>query len=131
MDAVLTKSPDGGPKGARNLQHVKFAYAPGQYLLDVDEETPELFREALRKLKDAGAELVEIDLGVDLTARTTWPIFFHETLTAVREFLAATKCPFYLRKSMRGSGSTLNVVGHARLCVRAPTTSRMRRTAPR
>ena len=86
---------------------MKFAYAPGQYLLDVDEETPELFREALRKLKDAGAELVEIDLGVDLTARTTWPIFFHETLTAVREFLAATKCPFYLRKSMRGSGSTL------------------------
>ena len=96
VDAVLTKSPDGGPKGARNLQHVKFASAPAQYLLDVDEETPELFREALRKLEDAGAELVEIDLGVDfhdLTARTTWPIFFHETLTAVREFLAATKCP--------------------------------------
>jgi Asp-tRNA(Asn)/Glu-tRNA(Gln) amidotransferase A subunit family amidase len=103
-------------------------------VVDVDEETVELFREALRKLKGAGAELVEIDLGVDfhdLTARTTWPIFFHETLTAIREFLSPTKCPFHLRESMRGSGSTLNVAGHARLCVRAPTTSRMRSTAPR
>ncbi len=50
-----------GPKGAPNLQHVTSAYAPGRYLLVVDEETPELFREALRKLKDGGAELVEID----------------------------------------------------------------------
>jgi hypothetical protein len=37
-----------------------------------------------------------IDLGVDfheLTARTTWPIFFHETLTAIREFLATNGVP--------------------------------------
>jgi Asp-tRNA(Asn)/Glu-tRNA(Gln) amidotransferase A subunit family amidase len=55
---------------ARNLQHVKFAYALRQYLLDVDDETEELFREAIRKLKHAGAELVEIDLGVDFLALT-------------------------------------------------------------
>jgi indoleacetamide hydrolase len=38
-------------------------------------------------------------LGVDfhdLTARTTWPIFFHERLTAIREFLAANEVPVSL-----------------------------------
>jgi indoleacetamide hydrolase len=96
VDAVLTMSPDEGPNSTGNLRHVKFAYAPRQYLLDIDDQTEELFGEAMCKLKDAGAELVEIDLGVDflgLAARTTWPIFFHETLTAIREFLAANEVP--------------------------------------
>jgi indoleacetamide hydrolase len=62
----------------------------------VDGQAASLFNGALRELKDAGAELVEINLGGDflpLAARTTWPIFFHETLPAVREFLAANEVP--------------------------------------
>jgi indoleacetamide hydrolase len=86
---------------------VKFAYALRQYLLDVDGETEELFRETIRKLKHAGAELVEIDLGVDflaLRARTTWPIFFHETLPVIRDFLAANEVPVSFEEIHAGLG---------------------------
>jgi indoleacetamide hydrolase len=50
---------------------------------------------------------VEIDLGGDflaLTARTTWPIFFHETLPAVREFLAANEVPVSFEQIYAGLG---------------------------
>jgi mandelamide amidase len=65
-------------------------------LVDVDEQVDGIFRETLRKLKDAGAELVEADLGGDFLAlanRITWPIFFHDTMPAIREFLAINGVP--------------------------------------
>ncbi|MEV0074312.1 MULTISPECIES: hypothetical protein [unclassified Amycolatopsis] len=49
-----------------------------------------LFDQARGKLEDAGARLVEIDLGKDfseIAESSTWPIFFHETMLALREFL--------------------------------------------
>lgn len=107
IDAVLTKSPVQGWNRPANLQGMKFAYAPRQHLVDVDGEAESLFREALRKLKHAGAALVEIDFGEDflsLTARTTWPIFFHETLPAVREFLAANEVPVSFEQIYGGLG---------------------------
>ncbi len=106
VDAVLAKSPVESSNDA-NVKGVKFAYAPRQHLVDVDDEVASLFIEALRKLKDAGAELVEIDLGGDfpaLAARTTWPIFFHETLPAVREFLAANEVPVSFEEIYAGLG---------------------------
>jgi mandelamide amidase len=110
VDAVLTKSPVQNSNHTANLKGVKFAYAPRQHLVDVDGEADRLFREALSKLKDAGAELVEIDLGGDflaLTARTTWPIFFHETLPAVREFLAANEVPLSFEQIHAGLGERI------------------------
>jgi Asp-tRNA(Asn)/Glu-tRNA(Gln) amidotransferase A subunit family amidase len=41
---------------------------------------------------------------LDLTARTTWPIFFHETLSAIREFLAANEVPVSFEEIHRGLG---------------------------
>jgi mandelamide amidase len=76
-------------------------------LVDVDGQADRLFRETLCQLKEAGAELVEIDLGEDflaLAARTTWPIFFHETLPAVREFLAANDVPVSFEQLYAGLG---------------------------
>lgn len=107
VDAVLTKSPVQSSDHTANLKGVKFAYAPRQYLADVDGQADSLFHEALRKLKDAGAELVEIDLGGDfhaLAARTTWPVFFHETLPAVREFLAVNEVPVSFEEIYAGLG---------------------------
>ena len=101
------KSPVQRSNETANLKGVKFAYAPRQHLVDVDGQTDSVFREALRKLKDAGAELVEVDLGGDflaLTARTTWPIFFHETMPAVREFLAANEVPVSFEQIYAGLG---------------------------
>jgi indoleacetamide hydrolase len=96
LDAVLTQSPIQSSNDVTHLKGVTLAYAPRQHLVDVDGQAESLFHGALRELRHAGAELVEIDLGADfhtLTARTTWPIFFHETLPAVREFLAANDVP--------------------------------------
>ena len=107
VDAVLTKDAVHRSNDATDLRGVKFAYAPRQHLVDVDGQADRLFREALRELKHAGAELVEIDLGGDfhaLSARTTWPIFFHETLPAVRDFLAANEVPVPFEQIYAGLG---------------------------
>ena len=107
VDAILTKSPVQSSNATGNLKGVKFAYAPRQHLVDVDNQAGSVFRETLTKLEDAGAEFVEIDLGKDflaLTARTTWPIFFHETLPAVREFLAANEVPVSFEQIYAGLG---------------------------
>ena len=107
VDAILTKSPVQSSNATGNLKGVKFAYAPRQHLVDVDNQADSVFRETLTKLDDAGAEFAEIDLGDDfiaLTARTTWPIFFHETLPAVREFLAVNGVPVSFEQIYAGLG---------------------------
>jgi mandelamide amidase len=110
VDAILTRSPVQGSNATGDLKDVKFAYAPRQHLADVDGQVDSVFRETLRKLQDAGAKLVEVDLGADflaLTARTTWPIFFHETLPAVREFLAANEVPVSFDQIHAGLGERI------------------------
>ncbi len=50
----------------------------------------------MRKLKDAGAQIVEVDLGADfssLIARTNWRLFAHETRPDVTAFLRANNVP--------------------------------------
>jgi len=111
VDAVITKAPVPGQNAPAHLRGVKLAYAPGQHLAGVDAEVERVFRETLRKLKDAGAELVEVDLGGDfhaLAARTTWPIFFHETMPAVREFLSANEVPVSFEQIRAGLGDPIS-----------------------
>jgi mandelamide amidase len=96
VDGILTKSPVQSSNAKDNLKGARFAHAPRQYMSGVDGQAHSAFGETLRKLKDAGAELVEIDLGedfLDLTERTSWAIFFHETMPTIREFLAANEVP--------------------------------------
>ena len=96
VDAVLTGGTVSGSDESGDLKDVRFAYAPRQHLVDVDEQVDGIFGETLRKLRDAGAELVEVDLGGDFQAlanRVTWPIFFHDTMPAIREFLATNEMP--------------------------------------
>ncbi|MDK2659101.1 amidase family protein [Cupriavidus consociatus] len=110
LDAVLTKSPVHSVNLSGNLKGVRFAYAPRQYLADVDVEVDRAFRETLRRLKDAGAELVEIDLKEDFLAladSTTWSIFFHETMPAVRRFIAANQLPISFEEIYAGLGENI------------------------
>lgn len=107
VDAVLTNGPGQSSNDVADLKGVKFAYAPRQQLIDVDGQAASFFQRALRELAHAGAELIEIDLGGDfhaLSAQTTWPIFFHETLPAVREFLAANEVPASFEQIHAGLG---------------------------
>jgi Asp-tRNA(Asn)/Glu-tRNA(Gln) amidotransferase A subunit family amidase len=90
IDSVVcpSRALDTGPR--TGLKGVRIAYAPKQFLDVVDAGVEKLFLENLLKLKDAGADIVEVDLGDDfaaLTARTTWTIMARQARPAITEFL--------------------------------------------
>jgi mandelamide amidase len=97
VDQVVTgeqaaESSDGG----YGLKGARLAFAPRQFLDLVDPEVGARFREVVRLLKNAGAEVVEIDLGDDFNAlvqTATWGIFAHETMGAISEFLRRHDIP--------------------------------------
>jgi mandelamide amidase len=97
MDEVVT-----GEKAAEavqwnsSLKGARLAIAPRQFLSLVDPEVEGRFHEVIRQLQDAGAEIVEINLGDDFNAlvqTTTWGIFAHETHGAISEFLRLHDIP--------------------------------------
>lgn len=97
LDSVVAGGapfPEAGDPG--DLRGVRIAYAPRQYLDGVAEEVEARFRETIRKLESAGADLVEVDLGEDflpLAARATWTLFARETRPAIIEFLKLHAVP--------------------------------------
>lgn len=96
IDQIVTKEMGPPPSDSSGLKGTRFACAPRQYLELVDPETEIYFKEALRHLRDAGAEVAEIDLGEDFSAlaeRVTWNLFFRETRDAVSEFLHENDFP--------------------------------------
>lgn len=96
IDAIVTKASILAPTAQAGLKGIRLGYAPRQHLNVIDADVEKLFRETLLKLKDAGAEIVEIDLGQDFSAiaeRATWGIFFHETKPAISDFVKANNVP--------------------------------------
>ncbi|QOZ30086.1 amidase family protein [Bradyrhizobium sp. CCBAU 51753] len=97
LDRVVTgeqaaESFDGG----YDLKGARLAFAPRQFLDLVDSEVETRFRDVLRRLQDAGAEIVEVDLGDDFNAliqTATWSIFAHETMGAISKFLRRHDVP--------------------------------------
>ncbi|MET4034046.1 MULTISPECIES: amidase family protein [unclassified Bradyrhizobium] len=97
VDQVVTgeqaaESSDGG----YGLKGARLAFAPRQFLDLVDSEVETRFREVVRRLQDAGAEIVEVDLGDDfnsLVQTATWGIFAHETMGEISEFLRRHDIP--------------------------------------
>ena len=82
--------------GGYDLKGVRLAFAPRQFLDLVDSEVETRFREVVRRLQDAGAEIVEVDLGDDfnsLVQTATWGIFAHETMGEISEFLRRHDIP--------------------------------------
>jgi Asp-tRNA(Asn)/Glu-tRNA(Gln) amidotransferase A subunit family amidase len=100
LDSIVTK----GPLPAfvpGSLKGIRLGYAPKQHLDLIDVEIERLFHETLLKLKSAGAEIVQIDLGDDfasLAEKANWPIFFHETEPHVTEFLQMIRAPATFRE---------------------------------
>lgn len=96
LDQVVTNSGLMVVSGWSDLRGIRLAYAPRQHLDRIDPEVESHFRETIRQLRGAGAEVVEVDLGDDFLAiaeRSTWSIFFHETMEAVSEFLRHNRVP--------------------------------------
>jgi indoleacetamide hydrolase len=95
IDQIVT-SDQSALTDETDLKGAKFAYAPRQYLDLVEPEVEACFRETLQRLREAGAEIVEIDLGDDfasLAQRSTWNIAFHETMPMISEFLRQQDIP--------------------------------------
>ncbi|MBR0915456.1 amidase family protein [Bradyrhizobium japonicum] len=97
VDQVVTGEQAGEFSDAGyNLKGARLAFAPRQFLDLVDSEVETRFREVVRRLQDAGAEVVEVDLGDDFNAliqTATWGIFAHETMGAISEFLRRHDIP--------------------------------------
>jgi mandelamide amidase len=96
IDQLVTKDTAATRSDRSDLKGAKFAYAPGQYLEPIDPEVEALFKDTLRRLRDAGAEVVEVDLGEDffsLADQTTWNIFFRETMQAISGFVRRHNLP--------------------------------------
>ncbi|MGW2463131.1 amidase family protein [Streptomyces sp. NPDC001761] len=96
IDQVVTEDAVAPRSGRSGLQGARFAYAPRQYMELIDPETEKHFDDALLRLRDAGAEVVEIDLGEDFSSladRLTWNLFFRETMESVTEFLRQNNFP--------------------------------------
>jgi len=91
LDQVVTGEQSAGlSDGGYDLKGVRLAFAPRQFLALVDSEVESRFRDVVRRLQDAGAEVIEVDLGDDFNAliqTATWGIFAHETMGAISEFL--------------------------------------------
>jgi mandelamide amidase len=96
IDQVVTGAlPQASPLRT-GLDGVRLAYAPRQHLERIDADVERAFRETLRRLRDAGADVFEIDLGDDFFAATeaaTWTIFLRETMPAISEFLHHHRIP--------------------------------------
>ncbi|KWV59703.1 indole acetimide hydrolase [Rhizobium altiplani] len=116
IDQVVTGAEAVAPANYADLKDVRLAFAPRQYLSLVDPEIEIHFNETVRRLRDAGAEVVEVDLGEDflsITQRATWRIFFHETMKAVSEFLQRNAVPTSFEEIYAGLKSDLkDVWGH-------------------
>ncbi|WP_025032668.1 amidase family protein [Bradyrhizobium sp. DOA9] len=97
VDQVVTGEQDVGPLGGGDgLRGIRLAFAPRQFLDLVDPEVETRFRAVVRRLQDAGAEVVEVDLGDDfnsLVQTATWGIFAHETMSTISEFLRRHEIP--------------------------------------
>lgn len=96
IDRVVTRDETPDIRTHSDLKGVKLAYAPRQYLELVAPEIEAQFRESIRQLRNAGAEIVEIDLGDDFSGRAltaTWNIFFRETKAALEKFVRQNNVP--------------------------------------
>jgi indoleacetamide hydrolase len=96
IDQIVTKHTAATHSDRSDLKGAKFIYAPRQYVDLLDPEAEALFKDTLVRLRDAGAEVIEVDLGDDfslIAERMTWNIFFHETMPAISEFVLQRNLP--------------------------------------
>ena len=110
IDQIVTKSSALGASERSDLKGVKFIYAPRQYLDWVDPEVDAKFKETIRSLRDAGAEVVEFDFGDDFSSfagNLTWAIFFRETREAISDFLVENQLPLSFDDIYEGLKSDL------------------------
>lgn len=96
IDEIVTGGVDNQPAVWSDLRGARFAYAPKHYLSLTDPEVERQFHDTVVRLREAGAEVAEVDLGDDFTAlaeRTAWNLFLRDTYRAVSAFLRENNYP--------------------------------------
>jgi mandelamide amidase len=96
IDAVVTGANGFAHPYKGGLKGIKLAIAPKQFQDFLDPGVALAFQDTLGRLRQAGAEIVEVDLGEDFAAlarKVTWSLFFHDTLPDVTQFLESNKIP--------------------------------------
>jgi len=95
IDEIVTRA-TVAPFSQASLKGTKFAYAPRQCLELIEPDIEKLFEDTCERLREAGAEIIEVDLGGDfslIAEQSTWNIFFRETLETIPAFLQRHKFP--------------------------------------
>jgi Asp-tRNA(Asn)/Glu-tRNA(Gln) amidotransferase A subunit family amidase len=113
LDAIATGAKPVEKTFNAGLKGLRFAYAPRQFLALVDPEVDACFVRTLVALKEAGADIVEIDLGEDfglLALKANWPVFFSETMPHVIEFLAEHRVGMSFDQVYEGLGANIKTV---------------------
>lgn len=112
IDSVITRAAVLSPNlSGISLKGVRLGIAPRQHLDIVDVDVERTFRASIAALKAAGAEIVEIDLGddfMDLANQANWPIFFHETMPHVTQYLKEVGAPVSFDQLYKGLGSNVD-----------------------
>lgn len=123
LDAVATGRPWTHRPLVRDLKGVRVGFAPRQHLDLVDPEVEACFRATLSRLRGAGAEVIEIDLGGDFAAladQANWPIFIAETMPHVTEFLEQQNAPVSFGDIYEGLGENVKSIWGDKVLANSP-----------
>jgi indoleacetamide hydrolase len=96
VDTLVTGAKNEDLPGDTGLKGVRLAIAPKQFQDFLDPCVSEIFQETLIRLRQAGAEIIEVDLGEGfavLARKVTWSLFFHDTMPDVTQFLQSNNIP--------------------------------------
>ena len=110
LDGVVTGAVHTMLTSERGLEGVRIGYAPKQHLDLVDADVERVFKVTSEKLRGAGAKLIEVDLGDDfmpLAVQANWPIFRHETLPDIKEYLSGNNVPVTFEQIYEGLGENV------------------------
>jgi mandelamide amidase len=88
FDAVVTG--DHTPIRATSLRGVKLAVVRDYYFADLDAEVERLTTDAIRRLAEAGATIVEVRIPdlAELVGKTAFPIIVHDLAPSIAAYLA-------------------------------------------
>jgi mandelamide amidase len=91
LDAVITG--EVYMPATINLRGVRLGISPKHYYADLDSNVAEVMQNALDKLKDAGAALVESDIPnlTELQAGVTVNVIYYELRRVIAQYLAAQR----------------------------------------
>jgi len=92
LDAVIAGEPVDEPR-AVSLRGLRLGRPGGEYHRVLDRRTERVMEEAVRMLRDAGAEIVAVDLpGMHaLATRVAWPLSAYEVVALTPKLLAGRK----------------------------------------